>query len=243
MTDDSTVQDNLPLEDSAAVAAAMGFSSFGTQHPSKKRRFNARADAVVAPPTQQQQQQQQPLSSSLPPKPPAPAMWEPIAEDPTRQDAGGSAHQPRFSEAGGGAILPIRNTDEIRLDLDDDDDGSGGGGRDGGGMNLEGANSRDVDPGSQYGATPVGSGYSTQGRQFGTISAQVYGDQSWVTGRGRGGGGSTSGRGGRQGTGARIWWTDYYDPSSNENPWESLEIAKGLKPVGSWLPRGPGRSR
>jgi hypothetical protein len=40
------------------------------------------------------------------------------------------------------------------------------------------------------------------------------------------------------GSGERIWWTDYYDPSSNENPWELLEKARGLEPVGSWLPRG-----
>lgn len=39
----------------------------------------------------------------------------------------------------------------------------------------------------------------------------------------------------------RDWWTDYYDPSSNENPWELLERKGGLEPVGSWLPRGHAR--
>lgn len=39
----------------------------------------------------------------------------------------------------------------------------------------------------------------------------------------------------------RDWWTNYYDPSSNENPWEILERKEGLEPVGSWLPRGHAR--
>ena len=65
---------------------------------------------------------------------------------------------------------------------------------------------------------------------------------------GRGGRGSSrgSGRGGWQGggrgggepggSGSEPWWTDYYDPSSNENPWERLEQARGIEPVGTWLP-------
>ncbi|CAM1509081.1 Fc.00g028200.m01.CDS01 [Cosmosporella sp. VM-42] len=36
------------------------------------------------------------------------------------------------------------------------------------------------------------------------------------------------------------WYDGYYDPMSNENPWERLEKAKGLEPKGSWLPRGHG---
>lgn len=36
-----------------------------------------------------------------------------------------------------------------------------------------------------------------------------------------------------------LWYVDYYDPSSNQNPWERLEQAKGLAPVGPWLPAGP----
>ena len=34
------------------------------------------------------------------------------------------------------------------------------------------------------------------------------------------------------------WYDGYYDPMSNENPWERLEKAKGLDSKGSWLPRG-----
>ncbi|UNI19889.1 hypothetical protein JDV02_006033 [Purpureocillium takamizusanense] len=36
----------------------------------------------------------------------------------------------------------------------------------------------------------------------------------------------------------KPWYEDYYDPSSNENPWERLESSMGLLPRGSWLARG-----
>ncbi|KAK3314663.1 hypothetical protein B0H66DRAFT_317411 [Apodospora peruviana] len=54
---------------------------------------------------------------------------------------------------------------------------------------------------------------------------------------GGGGRGGRSARGGRGGGHSvnRQWYLDYYDPSFNENPWERLEQAKGLAPVGSWL--------
>jgi len=38
-----------------------------------------------------------------------------------------------------------------------------------------------------------------------------------------------------------LWYVDYYDPSSNQNPWERLEQAKGLASIGSWLPTVPGQ--
>ncbi|KAI0996655.1 hypothetical protein K3495_g11528 [Podosphaera aphanis] len=31
------------------------------------------------------------------------------------------------------------------------------------------------------------------------------------------------------------WYDDYYDPSFNENPWERLEISMGLKSKGCWV--------
>ncbi|KAK0740793.1 hypothetical protein B0T18DRAFT_216329 [Schizothecium vesticola] len=39
------------------------------------------------------------------------------------------------------------------------------------------------------------------------------------------------------------WWTEYYDPSSNENPWERLEQARGMEAApGGWIASrsGPG---
>ncbi|CAK7262462.1 hypothetical protein SEPCBS57363_000050 [Sporothrix epigloea] len=40
------------------------------------------------------------------------------------------------------------------------------------------------------------------------------------------------------------WWTGYYDPTSNENPWARVEAKLGLPEcVGSWLERGHGRGQ
>ena len=39
----------------------------------------------------------------------------------------------------------------------------------------------------------------------------------------------------------RKWWVGYYDPTTNENPWEILEKKGNLEPLGSWLPRGHAR--
>src|SRR5262245_38098972 len=100
-----------PEDDGAAMAAAMGFSSFGAQdRPAKKRRYHSGSDAVVssslpsAPP------------GSLPPKPPAPARLT------------GANHlplHPRGTRGPGGSTAPGRNVDEIDLD-DDEADGDPG---------------------------------------------------------------------------------------------------------------------
>lgn len=34
-----------------------------------------------------------------------------------------------------------------------------------------------------------------------------------------------------------LWYVDYYDPAFNENPWAREERLLGLEPVGSWLER------
>lgn len=38
------------------------------------------------------------------------------------------------------------------------------------------------------------------------------------------------------------WYVDYYVTGSNENPWEKLEVERGMQAVGSWITRaaGPG---
>ncbi|KAK3490361.1 uncharacterized protein B0T23DRAFT_159787 [Neurospora hispaniola] len=57
-------------------------------------------------------------------------------------------------------------------------------------------------------------------------------------GGGGGGGGSGGGTHGRDPT--KPWYIDYYDPSSNENPWERLEQQRGMEAVGKWLPSRSG---
>ncbi|KAF9771316.1 hypothetical protein IL306_011045 [Fusarium sp. DS 682] len=37
-------------------------------------------------------------------------------------------------------------------------------------------------------------------------------------------------------------FTGYYDPMSNENPWEKIEKARGLTTKGTWIPRGAGKA-
>ncbi|KAI9046760.1 hypothetical protein LZ554_009497 [Drepanopeziza brunnea f. sp. 'monogermtubi'] len=54
----------------------------------------------------------------------------------------------------------------------------------------------------------------------------------------RGGGRQRGGRGGQR---EGRWYEGYYDPAFNTNPWEALEKAKGLKPVGSWLEYSAGQ--
>ncbi|KAK3297905.1 uncharacterized protein B0H64DRAFT_134008 [Chaetomium fimeti] len=61
-------------------------------------------------------------------------------------------------------------------------------------------------------------------------------------GRGGGKGGRGGNRGGGKGGGAAaqhnpLWYVDYYETGSNENPWEGMEKHKGLEPVGTWLTR------
>ncbi|KPM34027.1 hypothetical protein AK830_g12547 [Neonectria ditissima] len=34
------------------------------------------------------------------------------------------------------------------------------------------------------------------------------------------------------------WYEGYYDPMSNENPWDRIEKTRGISSVGTWLPRG-----
>ncbi|KAK7457429.1 hypothetical protein CaCOL14_001550 [Colletotrichum acutatum] len=36
----------------------------------------------------------------------------------------------------------------------------------------------------------------------------------------------------------KPWWEGYYDPASNENPWEKLEKKAGVLSKGTWVARG-----
>ncbi|KAK4042008.1 hypothetical protein C8A01DRAFT_14329 [Parachaetomium inaequale] len=92
-------------------------------------------------------------------------------------------------------------------------------------------------------APPTPSGTSTpalaaasQSQPTGTRPQNGRGAQSGRGGN-RGGGGARGGGAGRGGPHNPLWYVDYYDASSNENPWEGMEKFKGLEAVGTWLSR------
>lgn len=71
-------------------------------------------------------------------------------------------------------------------------------------------------------------------------------------GRGQNRGRGRGGRGGRGGGGHDFhssggvgdpWWEGYYDARMNENPWEQLEMERGLQPRGTWVARHGGHGR
>ncbi|TQV95078.1 hypothetical protein V2A60_009848 [Cordyceps javanica] len=172
------------------MAAAMGFSSFGAQHPSsKKRKYNPNNDAVVS------------------------------IDDPQRHGTGPN------SAPVGERRRPAANADEIALDDDDNDDGGGGGG---GVTAATGA----IDTASSSGGTPQLS-HSTGGGVAGLPQRPAPGHGGFPGNQHRRGGAPRQGPGGHHGTN-KLWYQDYYDHFSNENPWARLEQAAGLQPISTW---------
>ncbi|KAK6065890.1 hypothetical protein SCUP234_12342 [Seiridium cupressi] len=180
--------------DTEAMAAAMGFSSFGMQPSAKRRKFNA-DDAVVA-------------SSS---------------------DAQQSSYQPHRGKGANATPLGARpvagqNRDEISLDDEEDD----------------------ADPEPQYIDTsrPVAPCDGPTPQDDAAVPATVddmVGTTAPPSGHrhagGRGGHHGQRQHGDRhRGDGRKPWWEDYYDPTTNMNPWEKLEKENGLKPLSNdWL--------
>ncbi|KAI1644228.1 uncharacterized protein F4817DRAFT_223857 [Daldinia loculata] len=189
----------------AAMAQAMGFSSFGAQPSSNKRRkFNPRADAVVAS-----------TSTSIP------------------------LHRISEAKSGSNAIpLGVRSKNEDEITLEDDEAASVTDSRIYSPLNEPG----DDEPGPQYLDTsrppdiaavdPTGDAISN------TKTDATTGDYAGHIVAAKSSAASTSGGFARQSQGhepGKKWWDDYYDPSSNTNPWERLENIKGLGPRGSWM--------
>ena len=231
----------IPLDeedfDSAAMAAAMGFSSFGGP-ASKKRKFNPRADAaVVASP-----------ASAVPAPAPSGANTTALGERQPRRPAPPSnlplhpaslpaARPPR----GGGAPPAAQNSDEIDLDGGDEDDDD------------REPQYLDTSRPARRLSSAEREAREMQERIDAIVTAKV--DETMahaqapdsvptgdVHGAARGGGHSQRHhRGGGQHPGrgepGHVWWEGYHDPSFNENPWEWLEKERGLEPRGTWIPR------
>ncbi|CAK7246420.1 MAG: hypothetical protein STHCBS139747_008051 [Sporothrix thermara] len=128
---DSNVDIDVDELDSAAIAAAMGFSSFGTQaHPNKKRRFNPQADAVIGSPRDSRPPAQLPgvgtgaNATRLPPRPPAAPAAPAVSIPPPTAPAASSlpVHPPHSGRAAMKLPPPTAtNADEIDLGEDDND--------------------------------------------------------------------------------------------------------------------------
>lgn len=173
----------------AAMAAAMGFSSFGAQNPSsKKRKYNSNSDAVVS----------------------------------IDHDHGTGANSAPVGER----RAPPANTDEIALDDDDDDGRSADDKSDTAALGAAASASVDAISGLQ---PELGTGIAGLPQR----PAPRHGD--FVGNPHRRGGESRQASGGRHAIN-KLWYMDYYDHFSNENPWAKLEEGAGLQPISTWTP-------
>ncbi|KAI1472069.1 uncharacterized protein F4812DRAFT_204116 [Daldinia caldariorum] len=195
----------------AAMAQAMGFSSFGAQNNSNKRRkYNPRADDAVVAST----------STSI------------------------AFHE---AKSGSNAIpLGVRRKNQDEIDLEDEEEA---GNKDSRRQDdLKGED--DGEPEPQYldtsrppdtaSASPLNNtlpytsinatpgNYSGHAQSLGASGSGGFANQS--AGHSRYQARQSYGR-----EPGKAWWDDYYDPSSNTNPWEPLENVMGLGPRGSWM--------
>lgn len=174
----------------AAMAAAMGFSSFGSQNPpSKKRKYNSN-DAVVD-------------------------------IDGSKLHGTGANSAPLAERR-----PPPANADEIALDDDDDDEANIDENSAAG--TVEGAS---VQGGSDA-APGVGAGIAGLPQRPAPSAGGFHGHQH--PHQQRRGGGPRHGHGGHHEVN-KLWYEDYYDHFSNENPWAKPEQAAGLQPISTWV--------
>ncbi|KAI1454118.1 hypothetical protein F4805DRAFT_461050 [Annulohypoxylon moriforme] len=223
----------------AAMAEAMGFSSFGSQNANKRRKFNPNADEAFVASTS---------TSTIP------------------LHQGGGV---REAKSGSNATpLGVRTQNKDEIDLEDDDDEPEVLHNE---VHHSLSNSNDGNLGPQYMDTSrpptaitteptddiqskIDSITGIPSNQWGAQSSasNIDGGASYRGGYGRGGHqpnrgrgrGKGRGRGGGQGhESGKNWWEGYYDPTTNTNPWGSLEKTNGLEPLGSWMSWEEARSR
>ncbi|KXH61212.1 hypothetical protein CSAL01_12095 [Colletotrichum salicis] len=237
-------------DDSLAIdpemAAFMGFASFGTQPAAKKRKYNHRSDAVASATGANQ--------TELAPRAPraAPSTTETAAAPAANTDE--IALDDDDEDDGTAAVAAVAAGE----DLDAEE----------GGANLysdptvapalahaqslidELTNSSGAAPEDR---TPAPEAQSTTSSLPTSSALPQRPDASW--GKEMGSAPTTMPTrerpeqhqhqpGGRQGykqqqrNDGKPWWEGYYDPASNENPWERLEKKAGVLPKGTWLARG-----
>jgi hypothetical protein len=234
-----------------AVAAAMGFASFGGgSRPAKKRRFHAGDNAVIAGQTPKVMDEYATGTNAIPVR----AFGGPGGEQK------GDKKMTELGRSNGHSAARLdmgRDPNEVVLGDNNDESNDN---RELGQQTVvnkttahgtagdEFDNEADSDAEPQYldtsrPSTKLVDGSSSQYSlpSEGPESATSFGSDSYrgsfrgARGRGRGGH-----RGDFHGVAApgQPWWTNYHDPSFNQNPWERLEQRLGLEARGAWVKRG-----
>ncbi|KAH6684858.1 hypothetical protein F5X68DRAFT_276921 [Plectosphaerella plurivora] len=201
--------------DAAAMAQAMGFSSFGMQddHPSKKRKYNPRADASTDAP-----------AAHRPAVRPSPATGANAEAPRTNTDEINldDDEEETGADISGTALAYVQTQiDEMIADS----------------SNSNGASELTAQPLYAGQAAGAGNGFSLPNRPNPSWGVQVGSPPQPAErgghSQGRGRRGGSHGQHGAGGDG-KPWYDGYYDNRSNENPWQYLEKAAGLEPHGSW---------
>ncbi|KAI1358566.1 hypothetical protein F5Y08DRAFT_112186 [Xylaria arbuscula] len=208
-------------DDATAMAAAMGFSSFGAQQPNKRRKFNPNTDAFVAPDSSSTS------TSALP-------------FHRYNQDGG------HFATTGSNMIpLGARKQNVDEIDLGDDEDGihnapTGQITRPSAADDEEDFEPQYLDTSRPSAPVIADSADSLQTRIDDIVSGskEAYIPPQLPSNPPAGAGyPSRGGHGGRQrnNQSGTKWWEDYYDPAFITNPWDNLEKSHGLEPRGTWI--------
>lgn len=228
-------------DESAAMAKAMGFSTFGTQGPSKKRKFNPSTDAIVD----------------------GQALKE--LDKGGKKGQGSGGNQIPLGRARVFGVAKTSNSDEIALDENDGDDEEPAIEASLPPPNLDADASEEEEP--QYVDTslpPPDEAARAAQERIDAILAQasdppdeIQQNISQSSQQNRGIGHlmaafketanlavpseavsvTSSQRPRERGQKNELWYVGYYDPSFNENPWKKLEEAKGWSSSGTWVER------
>lgn len=206
-------------EDASAMAAAMGFSSFGTQNkPNKKRKFNSATDAFV---------EGQELAS--------------LDKGGRKGQGTGGNTIPLGKPRVFGTATENGKANDEEIDLEDEDEEPVGevASDEEGPQYID--TSRPAPAESQrIVQDQIDAIVANAQPAISETDAPPPSGGAHASGRGPGsdvGSVTSSSRPGQRGQRNELWYIDYYDPSFNENPWARLEEQKGLKTTGSWLER------